>query len=170
MLLGDSEWLACPSASLRPFLYLCVCVQYTALKLGTGLKVNSKGSRPRGKSLNQQKKKKDRPSKPHQEIWAEIEHGGVYCAAEGPAAKLHNRVAGVTDKTMAVHLLAKRKEKVPIWRYLGFKPNANREHHNVNEVKGVGYLTEKLKVLSAGLHLTALSCTISPLFKLLPTI
>lgn len=151
------------------FISVCLCAVYS-VKARHRTESEFERFKAERKKLEPAKKKKDRPSKPHQEIWAEIEHGGVYCAAEGPAAKLHNRVAGVTDKTMAVHLLAKRKEKVPIWRYLGFKPNANREHHNVNEVKGVGYLTEKLKVLSAGLHLTALSCTISPLFKLLPTI
>lgn len=32
----------------------------------------------------------------------------------------------------------------PFWQNFGFKPNAHREPINVNERKGVGYLTETL--------------------------
>lgn len=52
-----------------------------------------------------------------------------------------------------------------ICQYLGFKPNVNIEPDNVNEGKGVGYLTEKWEVCSlspAALHLTASSWSITP--------
>lgn len=54
--------------------------------------------------------------------------------------------------------LSKQKVSEFIWQYFRFKPDSNREPGDVNEEKGVGYITEKLEMCSlspVALHLTA---------------
>ena len=48
---------------------------------------------------------------------------------------------------MVEHLLSKAR----FWQYVRFEPDVSAENDNINEGKGVGYLTEKLEVCSLSL-------------------
>lgn len=60
--------------------------------------------------------------------------------------QLHSLPTAPTFCMLTKGFAIEAKKKVLASRYFGFTPGANRERDEVNDRKGVGYLTKKLEV------------------------